>query len=184
MRLTLRHHPVELLRPQMGRAVHAGDLRDIPDGTWVEVVGLVITRQRPGTASGVIFLTLEDETGASNVIVWPKTFAKNRKVVMSGRLLKIHGKLQREGIVTHIVSTKIEDYSHLLDTMGDVESAGGAIDPTYSSADEVKRPVPVKEGGPAGQQRPALRTPRVSYGSGARHPREQAKKLFYSRDFH
>lgn len=189
MRLTLRHHPVELLRPQMGCAVRAEDLRGTPDESWIEVIGLVITRQRPGTASGVIFLTLEDETGASNVIVWPKTFAANRKVVMSGRLLKIHGKLQREGIVTHIISTKIEDYSHLLDTMGDVDSAGSALDPAYNSTDEVKRPIPAKRRrSAANQQGPVLKTPQgtlcVSYGSGARHPREQAKKLFYSRDFH
>jgi error-prone DNA polymerase len=181
MRLTLRHHPVQLLRPQLGRAVHAGDLRDIKDGSWVEVIGLVITRQRPGTASGVIFLTLEDETGASNVIVWPKTFAANRKTVMNGRLLKIHGKLQREGIVTHIVSTRIEDYSHLLDSLGDVESAGASIDPSHDNADEGKRPIPVKEGSLSS---PPRRPPLISYGSGARHPREQAKKLFYSRDFH
>lgn len=191
-RLTLRQHPVRLLRPNIKAFNSADTLRDAPDGKWISVSGLVITRQRPGTASGVIFITLEDDTGVANVIVWPKTFEKFRKSVMAGRLLRVHGKLQREGIVTHIVSTYIEDLSYLLDTLGDPTSAGDYIEPTRDNADEAKRPIPSREGGPANQTRKPVseaitielqQAQHARYGSGGRHPREQAKKLFYSRDF-
>ncbi|WP_273054624.1 MULTISPECIES: error-prone DNA polymerase [Hyphomonas] len=192
-RLTLRDHPVTLLRPELGRFTSAATLRNAPDRQWVTVAGLVITRQRPGTASGVIFLTLEDDTGVSNIIVWPNTFEKFRKQVMAGRLVRITGRLQREGIVTHIVSSRIDDLSYLLDTLGDADSAGMAIDPTYDNADDVKRPAPAGEYGPRRPERKPLsdeitaelqRAQQRRYGGGARHPREQAKKLFYSRDFH
>lgn len=182
-RFTLNEHPVQLLRSQIKCNVRADQLRDIPDKTWVSITGLVITRQRPGTASGVVFLTLEDETGVSNVVVWPKTFEKHRKTVMAGRLLKITGKLQREGIVTHIISNRIEDFSYLLNELGDIESFKDGIVTVYGKADEAKNPIPVKEGAATDKKRPTL-NPRITYGVGARHPREQAKKLFYSRDFH
>lgn len=192
-RLTLRDHPVRLLRPKIGRFAPANMMRDTPDRQRVIVSGLVITRQRPGTASGVIFLTLEDDTGVSNIVVWPKTFEKFRKSVMAGRLLRISGRLQREGIVTHVIAYHIDDCSPLLDTLGDPQATGFSIDPTYENADEVKRPGPAKVEGPSSQTRKSIsqsiteelqRAQQVRYGVGARHPREQAKKLFYSRDFH
>jgi len=192
-RLTLRQHPVSLLRGAMAGFLDSSGLRNIPDGTWLSVAGLVITRQRPGTASGVIFLTLEDATAVSNIVVWPKIFERYRKSVMAGRLLRIKGRLQREGAVTHVIATLIEDYSYLLDTFGDPISAGSIIDPTQDSIDEAKRPVHENRSGPRPTSKPieaeeitrALQQYRhASYGAGARHPREQAKKLFYSRDFH
>ena len=192
-RLTLRDHPVRLLRPEIGRFPEAAAIRNAPDRQWITVTGLVITRQRPGTASGVIFLTLEDDTGVSNVIVWPGTFEKYRKQVMAGRLVRVTGRLQREGIVTHVVSSRIEDLSCLLDTLGDASSAGTLIDPTHDNADDVKRPTPSGEYGPRRPERKPLseeitaelqRAQQLRYGTGGRHPREQAKKLFYSRDFH
>lgn len=134
-------------------------LSQIPDRTRIRVAGLVITRQRPGTASGVIFLTLEDETGIANVIVWPKMYERFRRAVIAGRLLRVTGQLQREGAVHHLVAWKIEDLSAMLDRLG-------MPDTTNPKADEGKRPVPPR------------RPPR------ARHPREQAKALFPSRDFH
>ena len=193
-RLTLREHPVTLLQTEIGRTLPSQDLRDTGDGKWVEVCGLVITRQRPGTASGVIFLTLEDGTGVSNIVVWPKMFEKRRKAVMAGRLLKIHGKLQREGIVTHVIANQITDLSYLLDTLGDASSAGDNIDPGHYNVDEAKRPVPVRDN-IKGSERQYLNPPIRSNnarknisgyynGGGARHPRQQAKKLFPSRDFH
>lgn len=130
-----------------------------PDRTRIRVAGLVITRQRPGTASGVIFLTLEDESGIANVIVWPKMYERYRRAVISGRLLRVTGQLQREGSVHHLVAWKIEDLSGMLDRLG-------MPDTTHARSDEAKRPVPPR------------RPPR------ARHPREQAKALFPSRDFH
>ena len=75
----------------------------------------VICRQRPGTAKGVIFLTLEDETGTANIIVWARTFERFRRAVIAGRCLKVTGRLQRDGEVTHVVAEKIEDISPLLD---------------------------------------------------------------------
>ena len=187
-RLTLREHPVSLLQEEIGRTLPSSFLRDTVDGSRVEVCGLVITRQRPGTASGVIFLTLEDGTGVSNIVVWPSMFERRRKAVMTGRLLKIRGKLQREGIVTHIIANQITDLSYLLDTLGDPSSTGENINPTYDNADEAKRPIPVRDMKGAGRaSKPPKRNISGYYnagGGGARHPRQQAKKLFPSRDFH
>lgn len=192
-RLSLRAHPVTLLRPDIGGFVSADALREAPDGGRVTVAGLVITRQRPGTASGVIFLTLEDDTSVSNIVVWPKTFEAHRISVMTGRLLRITGRLQREGIVTHVIARQITDLSSLLDTLADAAAAGDRIDPSRDNADEARRPGPSGTYGPRRPDRKPLseditaelqRARVLRYGAGARHPREQAKKLFYSRDFH
>lgn len=158
-RLTLRAHPMELLRPHLAATVPHGDLVRTAS-PHVSVVGLVITRQRPGTASGVIFLTLEDETGVSNIVVWPKVYERFRRAVMGGRLLRVTGRLQREGIVTHLIAERIEDLSDRLSTLG--HPLGHQIGRTTPQTDNAPRP----------------RSP------AARHPREQAKRLFPSRDFH
>ena len=162
LRLTLRAHPVELLRPTIpGITPHADLCRTPP--RRLSVCGLVITRQRPGTASGVIFLTLEDETGVSNVVVWPKVYQRFRRIVMGGRLLRVTGRLEREGIVTHLIAERIEDLSSRLADLGHpLENAVGLTQP---QADDAPRP-----------RRPPL--------ARAHHPREQAKRLFPSRDFH
>ncbi len=162
IRLSLRAHPMELLRPSVAGLTPHAELAHIPLGR-VSVCGLVITRQRPGTASGVIFITLEDETGVSNVVVWPKAYERFRRAVIAGRLLRVTGYLQREGIVVHLIAQKIEDLSHHLSLLGHPRSS--AIAETDPRADEARRPV-------------------QSRASSARHPREQAKKLFPSRDFH
>ena len=86
-----------------------------PDGARVAVAGLVICRQRPGTAKGVIFLTLEDETGVANIVVWAKVFERFRRAVIAGRCLKVTGRLQRDGDVVHLVAECVEDISALLD---------------------------------------------------------------------
>lgn len=83
----------------------------------VAVAGLVILRQRPGTAKGVIFLTLEDETGVVNIIVWRRIYEKFRRAVIAGRMLRVTGRLQRAHSVTHILAEQIEDLSALLDTL-------------------------------------------------------------------
>jgi DNA polymerase III alpha subunit len=105
--------PLPWARPP--RCLLAADLVLPPHGARVAVAGLVICRQRPGTAKGVIFLTLEDETGTANVIVWAKTFERFRRAVIAGRCLKVTGRLQRDGDVTHVVADQIEDISPLLD---------------------------------------------------------------------
>ncbi len=81
------------------------------------VAGLVILRQRPGTAKGVIFLTLEDETGIVNVVVWRKIYEQFRRAVISGRLLKVTGRMQRAHSVTHVIAEDIEDISGMLDVL-------------------------------------------------------------------
>ncbi len=90
-----------------------------PNGARVTVAGLVILRQRPGTAKGVIFMTLEDETGTVNIVVWRKLYERFRRAVIAGRLLRITGRVQRENGVTHVISEQIEDISPLLDRLLD-----------------------------------------------------------------
>jgi single-strand DNA-binding protein len=113
--------------PRPPACLTAAQLDLPPDGARVAVAGLVLCRQRPGTAKGVIFLTLEDETGVANVVVWAKVFERFRRAVIAGRCLKITGRLQREGDVVHLVAETIEDVSSLLDRivrMGEVEAVG------------------------------------------------------------
>ena len=88
-----------------------------PNGARIAVAGLVLVRQRPGTAKGVIFITLEDETGISNVIVWRKMYERFRRAVIAGRALKVTGRVQRESGVTHVIADKIEDISWMLDDL-------------------------------------------------------------------
>ncbi len=114
--LTLGRHPLALLRErfQRMRCVPAGQLRKLDDGSAVRFTGLVIARQHPASAKGVIFLTLEDETGTANIIVWQRLTEKFRKEVLHARLLLISGQLQREGDVIHIVAGQLQDHSRLL----------------------------------------------------------------------
>ena len=159
-RLSLRAHPMQLLRPLMPGVTPHAALIDAPLHR-LTVCGLVITRQRPGTASGVVFLTLEDETGVSNVVVWRKIFDRFRRAVMGGRLLRVTGRLQREGIVVHLIADRIEDISDRLSDLG--HPLDHEVGQTTAKTDSAPRP---------------RATPR------AMHPRDQAKHLFPSRDFH
>src|SRR5690606_8008779 len=107
-------------------------------GSQVTIAGLVITRQRPGTASGVIFATLEDETGIANVIVWPKLLERYRSAVFGAKLLCVTGELQREGIVIHVVARRMRDLTDRLAALADgTDGARPApIEPgTYRSRD-------------------------------------------------
>ncbi|WP_081532098.1 OB-fold nucleic acid binding domain-containing protein [Rhodovulum sp. P5] len=88
-----------------------------PAGARICVAGLVLVRQRPGTAKGVVFVTLEDETGVANVVVWAKMFQRHRRAVIAARLMRVTGRLQREAGVTHVVAEDIEDISHMLDEL-------------------------------------------------------------------
>ncbi|WP_093360702.1 OB-fold nucleic acid binding domain-containing protein [Tropicimonas isoalkanivorans] len=103
--------------PRPPAAIPAAELDQPPDGARVTVAGLVLVRQRPGTAKGVIFLTLEDETGTCNVVVWAKLYERYRRAVIAGRLLRVTGRLQREQSVVHVVAEHIEDISPMLDTL-------------------------------------------------------------------
>jgi DNA-directed RNA polymerase len=103
--------------PRPPSCLVARDLHLPPVNARVTVAGLVILRQRPGTAKGVIFITLEDETGVVNVIVWRNMYERFRRAVISGRMLRITGQLQRAHDVTHVLAEQIEDVSHLLDQL-------------------------------------------------------------------
>jgi error-prone DNA polymerase len=152
LRLSLRAHPLALLRGEMeaAGAVQAKSLMGTRDGARVTVAGLVLVRQRPGTASGVIFVTLEDETGVANLVVWPKTFERFRRVVMGARLMRVTGRLQREGIVIHVVADRMEDLTDRLralagpdfETEGRRDGANAAYENGLARADEVRSPIP------------------------------------------
>ncbi|PCJ05232.1 MAG: hypothetical protein COB16_16190 [Rhodobacteraceae bacterium] len=103
--------------PRPPACLVAGRLQEPPENARITVAGLVILRQRPGTAKGVIFLTLEDETGVVNVIVWRKIYEAFRRAVIAGRLLRVTGRLQRAHSVTHVIAEQIEDISPMLDLL-------------------------------------------------------------------
>ena len=103
--------------PRPPSCTQACRLAHPPSGARVAVAGLVILRQRPGTAKGVIFLTLEDETGVVNIVVWRKLYERYRRAVIAGRLLRVTGRIQRENGVIHVLAEVIEDISPLLDRL-------------------------------------------------------------------
>jgi error-prone DNA polymerase len=116
--LSLKEHPVRFFRENL---TALGALRNIDhrsenlrQNAMITVAGLVLVRQRPGTAKGVIFMTLEDETDIANIIVWPKAFARNRRTVMSARFLAVRGRLQRAGLVVHVIAEEFIDLSAML----------------------------------------------------------------------
>ena len=120
IRLSLKDHPLRLVRGDLisgGPVMRNRELMNTKPGGRVSVAGLVLVRQRPGTAKGVIFMTLEDETGTANVIVWPDVFERLRKTILAARLVLVRGPLQRQGIVAHVIAQEIEDCSYLLDRL-------------------------------------------------------------------
>ncbi len=116
MGLTLGRHPMALLRARFDRerVVRSDRLKTIRDGAFVKVAGIVTHRQRPGTASGVVFATLEDEVGTTNIIIWSKVFEAQREAINQSQLMLIKGKLQSEQGVINIITQRAEDYSQWL----------------------------------------------------------------------
>ena len=140
--LSLRAHPLSFLRARLAarRIARCADLLDMKDGQRVEVAGLILVRQRPGSAKGVVFVTLEDETGIANAVLWADRFEANRRTVMSATMLAIAGRVQREGIVIHLVAERITDLTPWLREVGELDLPdmtmpgdgarhGGEIDP-------------------------------------------------------
>ena len=123
--LSLRDHPVSFLRATLNerRIVRCADLARRRDGARLTVAGIVLVRQRPGSARGVLFVTIEDETGHANLIVWPSVFERQRRVLLSATMLACRGKLQKEGEVIHVIADEITDLSASLRSVGD-ESRG------------------------------------------------------------
>jgi error-prone DNA polymerase len=136
--LSLKAHPVAFLRPRLAQKqiLRAEALATHPPGGRVSVAGLVLVRQRPGSAKGVIFLTLEDETGIANAIVWPKVFEALRPIVIGARFIAVTGRLQNESNVIHVVVERAEDLTSLL---GLLSNQGEEIS-ALARADGVKRP--------------------------------------------
>ncbi len=139
LRLSLKAHPMSFLRERLQarrvRACH--ELRTLKDGAYVSVAGVVLVRQRPGSAKGVVFMTLEDETGVANAVVWPKTLERFRKVVMGARLIVIHGRIQRHEDIIHIVSGRLEDRS---DWLALLSQQADEMKVPLANADEVRNP--------------------------------------------
>lgn len=149
------------------KMVTCGDLLNLKDGRWINLAGIVLIRQKPGLARGVMFITLEDETGVANLVVWPNLFEKHRQVVLGARMMGVRGQVQREGAVIHVVAQRLDDLSGLLD------SIAGRIDGRLFP---VGRADAIKPGGgpdhrdPAGKALGALRAiffiPDLCLGSG------------------
>jgi error-prone DNA polymerase len=169
LRLSLKAHPVSFLRSLLrsARIRSCTDLAALGDGEWVVVAGVVLVRQRPGSAQGVVFMTIEDETGIANVVVWPKVLEKFRRAIMGGRLLVAHGRIQRHEDIIHVVAARIEDRSDWL--LGLLEDGEDRLR-LPAKTDAVSAPNP-------DSARPAIH-PRW-----AGHPRNE-RIIPKSRDFH
>ncbi|MDN2567404.1 error-prone DNA polymerase [Aquibium sp. A9E412] len=137
--LSLKAHPLSFLRAGLAgeRVVPNAALAERRSGRRLSVAGLVLIRQRPGSAKGVIFMTIEDETGVANIIVWPKVFERFRPVVLGARLVRVTGRLQSASGVIHVVAETIEDLTGRLDML----FTGAAAIDVLSRADEVRRPI-------------------------------------------
>lgn len=173
LRLSLKAHPLRFLRPHLeaARIVPCAALRTMKDGAFVRVAGVVLVRQRPGSAKGVVFMTLEDETGIANTVVWPNTLERFRKVVMAARLIVVSGRIQRHGDIIHVVSSKLEDRSPWLARLSE---EGPAMKVPIANADEVLRPDPGSARGSAAE---------MAHPRWAGHPRNE-RIIPKSRDFH
>lgn len=137
LRLTLRQHPIEFLRETLTKkkVVVADQLHTVPADRKIAVAGLSICRQRPGSAKGTVFVTLEDETGVVNLIVWPHTFQTFRKEILRSSLLYAEGILQKDGIVVHVLAEKLVDMS---DHLHALTGQGGTVPAISARADRLR----------------------------------------------
>ena len=159
-RLSLKAHPLSFLRRSMTRQgyVTCASLDHLRNGQSVKLAGIVLIRQRPGSAKGVCFITVEDETGVANLVVWPKVMEAFRKVIMRARVIDVRGVVQRSDDVIHVVAHHLTDRSDALERLAD-----DRMEPPLAHADEVKRNIPHDPRG--------------------RHPRD-VRVIPKSRDFH
>ena len=149
--LTLGRHPVAFLRAELRARgmIECGALAQARDGRRVVVPGIVLVRQKPGSAKGVMFITIEDETGVANLVLWADRFEAQRRLVLSAGMIACHGRVQREGEVIHVVTDRLEDLSDLLRSVGERDEA-----------------FPITHGRGDGATHPAGRDPRNSPGAG------------------
>ncbi|MGJ5619580.1 error-prone DNA polymerase [Sulfitobacter sp. MF3-043] len=161
LRLSLKAHPLSFFRASLRSQGFAAsdELPGMFHGQKVSLAGLVLVRQKPGSAKGVCFITLEDETGVANLVIWPKLFDHFRPVIMSARLLVVHGRVQSDGRVIHVVADQLENRTDRLDALSE-----DAMPPPDARGDHPTHPI-------AGQV------------GGRRHPRD-VRVIPKSRDFH
>jgi error-prone DNA polymerase len=160
--LSLKAHPASFMRARLSARgiLRSEALHSVKNGERVTVAGLVLVRQRPGTAAGVIFMTLEDETGVANIIVWPKIFERLRAIVLGARFVAVTGKLQSEQGVIHIVAERMNDLTSMLGLLSEAGPTIGAL----ARADEAHRTEPTetrKRQGNRFAQPPRLDDPRA-----------------------
>ena len=122
--LSLKNHPVSFLRAELRarRILTCKDATALKDKTWTQTAGMVLVRQRPGTAAGVTFITLEDETGVANIVVWEKLYEQFRTIILTARMMLISGQIQSESGVVHLVARHVADLSSELASVGDRDS--------------------------------------------------------------
>ena len=175
IRLSLKGHPVGFLRERLTRmgAIRAVDLDKARPGRRIAVAGVVLVRQRPGTAKGVVFMTIEDETGVANIVVWPKVFERYRPVVMGARLMLIRGRVEvpddaPDGGAIHLIADHLEDRTADLELLSE-----GRFPPGFMPGDGATSASPGR-GEPRDLPEPAPRH---------RHPRD-VRVIPKSRDFH
>ncbi len=161
LRLSLKAHPMRFFRDSLRKQGFActDALPGMRHGQRVSLAGLVLVRQKPGSAKGVCFITLEDEGGVANLVIWPKLFETWRAIIMTARLLVVHGRVQSDGRVIHVVADKLENRTERLDRLAEEK-----VPPTYARGDEVTHPIPSQVGG-------------------RKHPRD-VRVIPKSRDFH
>lgn len=135
MSFSLKSHPMSFLRRKLEarRVVRCADLKACRNGQRIEVAGLVLVRQRPGTASGVVFATLEDETGIANIVIWSKVFGVHRRTILASRVMAVRGKLQIEGDVVHVVA---ESFTDLTGELTSLANGYGLGDTSLAHGDE------------------------------------------------
>ena len=169
-RLSLKDHPLVFLRDRYARMGVSTTIEACgqSNGRRVQTAGVVLVRQRPGSASGVCFITLEDETGIANLVIWPNVFARYRSVVMGARILLVKGRVQTADNVTHIVANQLIDRTSDLQLLSE-DAQKDPLRHVLDHADEVIRPIPERSGPPA--------------KSAGCHPRN-VRIIPSSRDFH
>ncbi|WP_313737525.1 error-prone DNA polymerase [Sphingobium yanoikuyae] len=159
--LSLRAHPVAFLRDELKarRMITCEQLRTTRDGRWIELAGLVLVRQKPGSAKCVMFITLEDETDVANLVVWTNVFEKNRRTVLGASMMGVRGQVQREGEVIHVIAQRLDDLSGMLASVGRRTDVADIY--RVSRADIVRNPMAPDPRDR--EQRPLGRDPRDIY---------------------
>jgi error-prone DNA polymerase len=135
--LSLKAHPISFIREQLNQLhiIQTSSLDKAKHGDQVKVAGLILVRQRPGTASGICFITIEDETGSANLVVFQKLFDQYRKEIIQSRLLMVEGQLQREGEVIHVIVKRCHNFSKLLQRLVPLKNENPSLD-TRARSDE------------------------------------------------